>query len=48
MTGLTEHILSVSGLVLLAVWVALLIAAVGLFRWRDRIPGRPGSPGRGR
>ena len=42
MTGLTEYILGVSGSVLLAVWVALLIAAVALFRRRDRIPGRPG------
>lgn len=42
MTGLTEHILGVSGSVLLAVWVALLIAAVALFWRRNRIPGRPG------
>jgi membrane-associated phospholipid phosphatase len=42
MTGLTEYILGVSGSVLLAVWVALLIAAVALFWRRDRIPGRPG------
>jgi len=42
MTGLTEYILGVSGSVLLAVWVALPIAAVGLFWRRDRIRGRPG------
>ena len=42
MTGLTEYILGVSGAVLLAVWVALLIVAVALFRRRDRIPDRPG------
>jgi membrane-associated phospholipid phosphatase len=42
MTGLTEHILGVSGSVLLAVWVALLIVAAALF-WRpNRSPDRPG------
>ena len=41
MTGLTEYILGVSGSVLLAVWVALLAAAVVFWR-RDRIPDRPG------
>jgi len=41
MTGLTEHILGVSGSVLLAVWVVLLAAAAVLF-WRPNlIPGRP-------
>jgi len=40
MTGLTEYILGVSGAVLLAVWLALLAAAVF---WRPTpIPGRPG------
>src|SRR4029077_14862097 len=40
MTGLTEYILGVSGEVLLAVWLALLAAAVF---WRPTpIPGRPG------
>jgi undecaprenyl-diphosphatase len=42
MTGLTEHILGVSGSVLLAVWVVLLIVVVALFWLRDRIPDRPG------
>ena len=42
MTGLSEHILGVSGSVLLGVWVALLIAAVGLFWLRNRVPDRPG------
>ena len=42
MTGLTEHILGVSGSVLLVVWVALLAAAAALFWLRNRIPGRPG------
>ncbi len=42
MTGLTEHILGVSGSVLLAVWVALLFVVVALLWRRDRIPGRPG------
>jgi undecaprenyl-diphosphatase len=41
MTGLTEHILDVSGWVL-AVLVALLTVAVALFRPRHRIPDRPG------
>jgi undecaprenyl-diphosphatase len=41
MTSLTEHILGVSGSVLLVVWVALLTAAALLF-WRPNlIPGRP-------
>jgi membrane-associated phospholipid phosphatase len=42
MTGLTEYILGVSGAVLLAVWVALLIMAATPSRQRDRNPGRPG------
>ena len=42
MTGLTEYILGVSGSVLLAVWLALLIVAVVPFWRRDRAPGRPG------
>jgi membrane-associated phospholipid phosphatase len=42
MTGLSEHILGVSGSVLLAVWVALLAAAALLFWLRNRVPGRPG------
>ena len=42
MTDLTEYILGVSGAVLLAVWVALLIVALTSSRRRDRIPGRPG------
>jgi membrane-associated phospholipid phosphatase len=42
MTGLTEHILGVSGSVLLGVWVALLIAAVGLLWLPNRVPDRPG------
>ncbi|HEY1346629.1 MAG TPA: phosphatase PAP2 family protein [Streptosporangiaceae bacterium] len=41
MTSLTEHILGVSGSVLLVVWVALLAAAALLF-WRPNLtPGRP-------
>jgi len=42
MTGLTEHILGVSGAVLLAVWVALAIVLAALFWLRNRIPDRPG------
>jgi membrane-associated phospholipid phosphatase len=42
MTGLTEHILGVSGSVLLAVWVALLIVVAALFWVRNRIPDRRG------
>jgi membrane-associated phospholipid phosphatase len=42
MTGLTEHILGVSGSVLLAVWAGLLIVVVALFWLRNRIPDRPG------
>jgi membrane-associated phospholipid phosphatase len=42
MTGLTEYILGVSGAVLLAVWVALLIMALTPSWRRDRNPGRPG------
>jgi membrane-associated phospholipid phosphatase len=41
MTGLIEHILGVSGSVLLVVWVALLAAAAVLFWLRNRIPDRP-------
>src|SRR6185369_4121055 len=40
MTGLTEYILGVSGAVLLAVWLALLAAAV--FSRPTPNPGRPG------
>ena len=42
MTGLSEHILGVSGAVLLAVWAALAIVLAALFWLRDRIPDRPG------
>ena len=41
MTSLTEHILGVSGSVLLVVWVALLTAGAVLFWVRNRIPDRP-------
>jgi undecaprenyl-diphosphatase len=42
MTGLTEHILGVSGSVLLAVWVAVLAATAVLFWLGNRLPDRPG------
>jgi membrane-associated phospholipid phosphatase len=41
MTGLTQDILDVSGAVLLAVWVAVLIMSMALFQRRDRAPLRP-------
>ena len=42
MTSLTEHILGVSGSVLLAVWAALLAATAVLFWRENRLPDRPG------
>src|SRR5262245_31659157 len=42
MTSLIEHILGVSGSVLLVVWVALLAAGAVLFWRRDRAADRPG------
>jgi membrane-associated phospholipid phosphatase len=42
MTGLTEHILGVSGSVLLAAWVTLAVVATALFWLRNRIPDRLG------
>jgi membrane-associated phospholipid phosphatase len=41
MSSLNEHILGVSGSVLLGVWAAVLIVAAVLFWLRDRIPDRP-------
>jgi membrane-associated phospholipid phosphatase len=42
MASVIEHILGVSGSVLLAVWVALGIVVVALSWLRNRIPDRPG------